>query len=346
MPRKDPYGDRMKAYELVTRLTLPRRTYTIVRVDGRAFHTYLRGAEKPFDAGVMDAMQEVAKELCMQISGARFAFQQSDEVSVLLTDLEPKTEPWFDGQVQKISSVAASIATMAFNRHHPGFHGPERSAQFDGRVYTIPDRTEVINYFRWRQEDAIRNAVSMAAQANFPHKSLHGLDAAQLQEKLFQEKGINFKKEYPDTARRGALIHKALYFVDVPKEHQEKHGRPPREVRTEWRAKAAPEFGLYDSAAVANLFPGSSPGAVPDDMVQMFGYVLGSALMNTATDPAGALWTAKQIQESMGDHMFRAWMIGMNPFLDDRTPLLELLDGNITGVVAAHKAYLRGDATS
>lgn len=346
MPRKDPYGDRMKAYERVTRLVLPRRTFTIVRVDGKAFHTYLRGAEKPFDPTVMDAMQDVGREMCKQISGARFAYQQSDEVSVLLTDLDPKTEPWFDGQVQKIASVAASIATMAFNRHHPGFHGPERSAMFDGRVYTIPDRSEVINYFRWRQQDAIRNAVAMAAQAHFPHKSLYGLDSAQLQEKLFQEKGINFKNEYPAPARRGALIHRVLRFVDVSEEHQKKHGRPAQEARSEWVAAAAPEFGTYDSAAVANLFPGSSPGAVPDDMVELFGYTLGTALLNTAADPAGALWAAKEIQERMGDNLFRAWMIGMNPLLGDQSPLLELLRGNVSEVLKAHRSYLKGDATS
>lgn len=336
--KNDEYGDRMKMYEQVTRTVLPRRTFTIVRVDGRAFHTYLRRAEKPFDMGVMEAMRDTAEALCGEMSGARFAYTQSDEISVLLTDLDSKTQPWFGGEVQKIASVAASIATMAFNQHGQG------KATFDARVYTIPDRTEVMNYFRWRQQDAIRNAVSMAAHAHFSHKSLHGVSTAQMQERLFQEEGINFKTAYPDGARRGWLIRRDLEFVDVPEEHQKAHGRPPYEPRTFWRSHAAPEFYVRKETALADLVPFNGSGPEQNDYVTLFGYAMGQALLATALEPAGALWAVETIRQELNDDEYlQAWMAGRNPHLDDRNPTFELLRGNVSGVMAAHRAHMNGD---
>lgn len=210
----DEFGARMKTYEQPTRQVLPPRTYTILRVDGRAFHTYLRNAEKPFDPRVIEAMDKTAQALCGEISGARFAYTQSDEISVLLTDLEPRTGPWFGGVVQKMASVAASIATATFNRYydrvvppaHDGWPLFSKYATFDGRVYTIPSRIEVANYFLWRQKDAIRNAVSMAAQAYVPHQDLQGMNVAAMQELLYQRRSLNFKTDFSDRERRGGGV--------------------------------------------------------------------------------------------------------------------------------------------
>lgn len=338
--KNDEYGDRMKSYEKATRTFLPPRTYTIVRVDGKAFHTYLRNADKPFDAEVMEAMQNAAKALCTEMGGARFAYTQSDEISVLLTDLGPKTQAWFGGQVQKIASVAASIATMEFNQYG------NRRATFDARVYTIPDRTEVMNYFRWRQEDAIKNAVSMAAQAHFSHKSLTGLSGEQMQEKLFQERGINFKTHYGDGERRGWLVNKRAYIV--PTSHPDPERAKGHTIRTEWQFLPAPEFRISDLSnvvtAISDLVPSNGSGPAQSTYVKLFGYAVGQAVLETAMEPAGALWAAEQIRDTMGsDDVFRAWMIGMNPHLDDRNPLTELLAGNVKDVLAAHRAYMRGD---
>ncbi len=345
MPKEDPYGDRMKQYELVTRTVLPPKTFTIVRVDGKAFHSYLRGAEKPFDPTVMDAMQDVAREMCEQMGGARFAYTQSDEVSVLLTDLDPKAQAWFGGQVQKIASVSASIATMAFNRHHPGFHGPERSALFDARVYTIPDRTEVMNYFQWRQQDAIRNAISMAAQAHFSHKSLHRVSTEQMQERLFQEKGINFKKAYPDGARRGWLVSKRAYTVPVTDlTPGDSTTTGANALRTQWVTDAAPEFKIWDGSDLSDLIPYNGAGPEQKALVYRLGYAAGTALLDTALKPAGPLWAAETIRAEFEDgDLFRAWMVGMSPFLNDGNPLTELLAGNVNEVMKAHRAYMRGD---
>jgi tRNA(His) guanylyltransferase len=210
--KDDSLGDRMKAaYENRTRFELPRRTYTVIRIDGKAFHTFTRGCERPFDFQLMQAMDETALALCREVQGARLAFVQSDEISLVLTDFDTTTsEGWFDGGVQKIASVSASLATSAFNRvwlkHHLQVlalpYDSYRWASFDSRVFTIPDRAEVCNYLIWRQQDATRNSIQMAAQACFPPDEVQKRSGNALQEKLFQERGINWN-DYPVGAKRG-----------------------------------------------------------------------------------------------------------------------------------------------
>jgi len=114
---RDDLGKRMKTqYELRTRTWLPRRTYTIIRLDGKAFHTFTRGMERPYDERFMNAMDYTAMHLCLEIQGAQMAYVQSDEISILLTDFDKiTTDAWFDGQVQKMVSVSASMATAKFN---------------------------------------------------------------------------------------------------------------------------------------------------------------------------------------------------------------------------------------
>lgn len=202
----DTLGDRMKGqYENRTRYMLPRRTYTIVRVDGKAFHSYTRQCDKPFDKAITAAMDSVAELLCCEMQGSRLAYVQSDEISVLLTDFATvSTEAWFDGNVQKIVSVAASYASMVFNSSIVAAGYPP-AAVFDARVFTIPDPIEVENYFIWRQQDATRNSIQSVAQAHFSHKSMHGLNTSQLQERLFTEKGINWS-DLPTAEKRGRCI--------------------------------------------------------------------------------------------------------------------------------------------
>ena len=202
MTDKTSLGDRMKGqYENRTRTYLPRRTYTIIRLDGKAFHTYTRGCEKPYDVGLSETMQRSAEFLCTEAQGAVLGYVQSDEISVLLTDFaSTQTDAWFDGNVQKVVSVAASIVTATFNHMRP-----ERTAFFDARTFTIPDPTEVVNYFIWRQKDCVRNSISSLAQAHFSHAQLHGKNCDAMQEMLWQEKGINWSESNP-TFKNGALL--------------------------------------------------------------------------------------------------------------------------------------------
>jgi len=198
----DAIGDRMKAqYEDRTRILLPRRTYTIVRVDGKAFHSYCRGMRRPYDEGFMTAMDRTAAVMLKELMGAEFAYVQSDEISFLLTDFaKPNTEAWFDGNLQKIASVSAAMAT-AFFTCHIGTGTP----MFDARVFTIPDHIEVENYFIWRQHDAVRNSIQMLAQHYYSPKELHGMNCSALQD-MIHDKGDNWN-DHPARFKRGGFVY-------------------------------------------------------------------------------------------------------------------------------------------
>jgi tRNA(His) 5'-end guanylyltransferase len=198
----DQLGQRMKSqYEVRTKYFLPRRTYTIIRLDGKAFHTYLRGFKKPYDENLMSCMDITTKNLCKQIQGAKFAYVQSDEISILLTDFEKETtDAWFDGNIQKIVSVSASMATGFFNN----IIKTDKIAFFDSRTFIIPDHTEVENYFIWRQKDAIRNSIQMTAQSLYSHKELNNKSQSDLQEMIFK-KGQNWN-DMIEGFKRGRTI--------------------------------------------------------------------------------------------------------------------------------------------
>jgi tRNA(His) guanylyltransferase len=197
-------ANRMKEfYENITRYHLLRRTYTIIRIDGKAFHTYTRGLEKPFDEQLMNDFDETAKYLCEEIQGAKFAYLQSDEISILLTDFDKlTTSAWFDNNLQKMVSVSASMATAHFNSIREG-----KLALFDSRVFQIPTSTEVENYFIWRQKDAIRNSIQSVAQSLYSQKQLLGKNSNELQEMIFQ-KGTNWN-DYSPKYKRGRIIMKS-----------------------------------------------------------------------------------------------------------------------------------------
>jgi tRNA(His) 5'-end guanylyltransferase len=253
---KDSLGDRMKAdYENRTRFLLPRRTYTIIRVDGKSFHTYARDCARPFDASLMEDMDRTAAMLCEEISGAQLAFVQSDEVSVLLTDFEnPQTEAWFDGNLQKLASISASVATAHFNvfrrrrsltdsKDGEDADFVEKFAYFDSRAFTIPDPIEVENYFIWRQKDATRNSISMSAQAHFSHSRLQGVSTDEMQELLFQEKGINWN-DMPTGFKRGRCIVRCVTTEDL--QYRDKRTGELRSVsgveRRVWQVSDPPVF--------------------------------------------------------------------------------------------------------
>jgi tRNA(His) guanylyltransferase len=255
-------GDRMKGYEAATRYVLPGRTYTIIRVDGRAFHSLLRHAEKPFDHEFMAVMDEVAAALCKEVSGTVFSYQESDEISLLVTDFgSVHTEAWFGGTVQKMASIAASVATVEFNYRAAASHRslvdriPNFMGTFDGRAFTIPSAVEVANYFLWRQRDCVRNSVSMAAQAHFPHKQLHGLNGSQMQELLWAEKGVNWN-DYPDGAKRGRICQRVTGEEDVTyTDKRSGEEVSTRAMRSHWVPSAAPHFTAEPGSFLAEVIP-------------------------------------------------------------------------------------------
>ncbi len=218
----DTLMTRMKeSYEMRTRTYLPRRTYTIIRLDGCSFSNYTKNLERPYDKALIEDMNETARYLCSKIQGARFAYVQSDEISILLTDFDKTTtSAWFDSEVQKIISVSAAMATAKFNHLRAlrmfnkqdidvgdvifGELPKQKLAYFDSRAFTIPDPIEVANYFIARQKDCTRNSITMAAQSVYSHSELEGKSSNEKQEMLFQ-KGINWN-DYPTRYKRGGFI--------------------------------------------------------------------------------------------------------------------------------------------
>ncbi len=199
-------GDRFKRYEAVSDQYLVRRLPVVIRVDIAAGHTLTRGLEKPYDKLFAHSMYQTAKYLCENIQGAKLAYVQSDEISVLLTDYdELTTDAWFDNRVNKMVSHSASRASVRFSNAFSAYCGPPyKVVVFDSRAFNIPEN-DVANYFIWRQIDAERNSLQALAQANFSHKSLQGLNRSALQEKLFTEKGINYNDIDP-YQKRGAIV--------------------------------------------------------------------------------------------------------------------------------------------
>lgn len=189
--KKDSLGDRIKSnYEDRQRFYLTRRTPVIMRLDGKAFHTVTKKAEKPYDVTIINAMQATALKLLQEIQGAKCAYIQSDEISILITDFDTlQTEAWFDYNLNKMVSISSAIASVEFSK----LFG--KSIYFDSRVFNIP-KEEVTNYFRWRYLDWVRNSIQMLAQSLYSQKQLHGKNTSILQD-MCMDKGINWSKLDP-----------------------------------------------------------------------------------------------------------------------------------------------------
>ena len=255
MPVRDDLGQRMKSYyENVYRFGLTRRTPVAIRIDGKAFHTFTRGFQKPFDPVLIAAMQRTMKYLCENIQGCKLGYTQSDEITLILTDYDTlTTDAWFGYELQKMCSIAASMATMAFNKFFDeevdmwgrktfeyfwdeGGYDPEKisfaqsdmdlvdaydkalrkGAMFDARVFNIP-KEEVTNLVYWRQLDAARNSIQMVGQANFSHNELQNKSCNMIQEMLMTEKEINWN-DFPTHLKRGSCCIKTPNGWHIDKE--------------------------------------------------------------------------------------------------------------------------------
>ena len=202
---KDDLGRRMKRdYEDALRIFLPRRTHVVIRIDGRGFHKFTAGLERPYSRRLAGALDKAALCLCQEMIGCRFAYGQSDEYSFLLTDYErDDASLWFDGNVQKIVSVSASLFAAAFAKAFES----DKLAAFDSRVMVISQRADVAGYFLWRQLDASANSLNMLASAHFPHPDLVEKSTAEKHDML-HAKGVNWAKE-PADFKRGRVVRRA-----------------------------------------------------------------------------------------------------------------------------------------
>ena len=238
-------ANRMKEYEKRNQYYLQKRTPVAIRVDGRSFHTFTKGFKRPFDDILMKSMQETAKYMCENIQGAKLAYVQSDEITIILTDYDTlETDCWFNYRTDKLCSISASMATMAFNKFFErnaekyiqncatdyeidGLYGKgtpeyqlceiyqkalEKGAMFDARCFNIP-KEEVTNLIYWRQLDAIRNSIQMVGQANFSHKELQNKSCNMIQDMLHEQKGINWN-DYPTVYKRGTACIKNRKIIE------------------------------------------------------------------------------------------------------------------------------------
>ena len=223
-------NDRMKAHEAVQCSVLDPDLPWVVRVDGKAFHTWTTGLERPFSAGFVAAMDEAARTLAALVQGAVLAYVQSDEVTVVVPARSTMAnEPWFGGRVQKIASVAASCCASAVTLASPLLFGGEgRLTMFDARVFNLPTAAEAVNCLVWRQHDAIRNSVSAAGHALFTTRRLHGMPTRVVKEMLAAA-GVPWDALDPGL-QRGRWVRRMPYKG------------PSGVERHRWVAEAAPKF--------------------------------------------------------------------------------------------------------
>ncbi len=228
---------RMKEYEAVSKTRLMKRTPVVLRLDGKAFHTFTRGFQKPFDEVLIKTMQETMKYLCENIQGCVLGYTQSDEITLVLIDYKKlNTNPWFDYEVQKMCSVTSSMATMAFNKHFLENYldlpfdtdeekehfknmcrvyntAVDKGAMFDCRAFNLPQE-EVTNNIYWRQLDASRNSIQMLGQAYFSHRELQNKSCNDIQDMLMTQKGINWN-DLLTHLKRGSCCIKEQYKVFI-----------------------------------------------------------------------------------------------------------------------------------
>ncbi len=244
----DDLGDRMKAYEAAEtgRVFMPYLP-TLARVDGRCFSSFTHGMERPYDKRLQDCMVQTAAEL-VEETGALAGYTQSDEITLLWYSDDPKTQMLFGGKVFKLTSVCASLATAIFTKLAQPIWPQKftKPVTFDCRVWQVPNQAEAANTFLWRELDATKNAVSMAARHYFSHNALHGKSGPEMQEMLFQEHAVNFN-DYPARFKRGTFVLRRTVFKELPAETlariPEQH-RPTGPIeRQEITSVEMPRFG-------------------------------------------------------------------------------------------------------
>lgn len=235
-------ADRMKMYErqYASQQLLP-LIPLCARIDGRAFHTFTSDLKRPYDERLSNLFVETTRFLVAE-TGARIGYTQSDEISLVWLQEDFKSEIFFDGKLLKLTSILASLTTAFFNKKIPEYF-PQKAdtlAIFDTRIWSVPVPFEAVNYLIWREMDATRNSVSMAAQSMFTHSELHGKSRSEMQEMMFKEHGINWN-DYPDFFKRGTYVQKRQferpYSVDeleaLPPKHHARKNPDLRVVRQE-----------------------------------------------------------------------------------------------------------------
>lgn len=233
---KDLLGDRMKLYEQAEagRKLMP-LVPVCARLDGKGFSKFTKGLNRPFDTGMVDAMTLTTAYL-VEETNARIGYTQSDEISLIYFSDDFDSEIFFNGKVQKMVSTLAAMGTVMFNSVLPSCLPSKVGLlpTFDCRVWTVPNRTEAANTILWREKDATKNSISMAAQHYYSHKELDEKSSSEKQE-LLHQKGVNWN-DYPDFFKRGTFIQRRKRFITLTDEElariPERH-RPAKDQKVE-----------------------------------------------------------------------------------------------------------------
>lgn len=263
----------MRAHEDRWTQWIPKDEYLVIRLDGRAFHSFTKGMSRPYSIAFMGSMDRVAVKLCEQIQGARFAYVQSDEISILVTSFGLKTQQWFGGSVRKTLSISAGLASSAmtlewsasgeYGAGNPTLNsdGSPSTPHFDSRILTFREREDVFRYFFWRQSDAARNAIQMTAQHLYPHKALHGKDRYE-QLRMIEAAGVDYEAHIPAGFRNGRVVEPEPQELTHTYIHK-RTGEPETVVftRNVWEASPAPWFDWDEMGFLNDMIPDNTKEA-------------------------------------------------------------------------------------
>lgn len=236
MEKEQTLKERMLSLRDKTDIKLSKDKYIMIMLDGRAFSSLIKKRfKRPFDDDFIFMMNETAKYLCENISGCKFAYVQSDEISLIVSCFEnQKSEPFFDYRINKILSLTAAMATAKFNRlwtqsilDFPCSDSDKNLifnelplVTFDCKVWNVPNYNDVVAWFIFRQNDCIKNSVSQTAQSLFSHKELEGINTQERINKMLCEKGINWE-DFDNSVKYGRFIYKVKVMTKIPQLNQE-----------------------------------------------------------------------------------------------------------------------------
>lgn len=255
-------SDRQRLYyEDITRTYLPHRSHVILRADGVSFSKFTKSLDKPFSNEFIDDMNQSAIALCEKAQNVKFAFVQSDEISLVMSDYDTlTTSAWFDNDLRKLCSVSAGIVTAKFAQQMARRNSSKEFPFFDCRAWTIPSQDEVVNYFLSRQSDCTRNSLSSVAQVLYTHRELEGKGFNDLNEMVYQKRDelrhimianatlpleLHEKEDFnwndiPVGMKRGRLIYRETYMTTADSLY-------PNVLRSRWVVTEAPIFSTPEA---------------------------------------------------------------------------------------------------
>jgi tRNA(His) guanylyltransferase len=235
---KSGLAARAKLYQKEYDYRLPTKSYTILQLDGRAFHTFTKGMESPFDDRLIESMNTVAIAVLEEVTNAKFAYVQSDEINIFISDFDTETtQAYFANRIQKVTSISSSVASATMSRLYP----EKPLALFDARFFAVPDKHAAEEFFLWRQVDAIKNSIQSVGQSVFSHKELFQKKGPDIKDML-KEAGAPWE-DFPLEKKQGRIVkreQKASVVSYIHKRTKETHTVDT--ISSPWVVSAAPSF--------------------------------------------------------------------------------------------------------